>query len=78
MDAPTVTKEQRDTRRRALGRLLIAKSSNLAVDLAAIQGSPDYQFLTPKEAQRFLKLNRALEKVYTEYTRLGEHLEKSE
>jgi hypothetical protein len=76
--AAEVSKEQRATRRRALGRQLMNKSSNLAVDIAAVQGSTDLQYLTPKEAQRVQKLLKAMETVRSEFNKMSQHLENSE
>lgn len=72
----TISDDQIATRRRALGRRLIAKASAFTVDLRGIQESPDLAFLNDKERSILEKQLDGMSKLVRNFNVLGERLDK--
>lgn len=74
----TISAAQAATRRRAFGRKLAKHASDLKITAAGVKGNQDTSLLTEKEDKALARQLEGLDKIATNFSKLGASLEKSE
>lgn len=73
----TISAAQAATRRRAMGRKLAKHASDLKITAAGVKAQ-DVDLLTEKESRALTRQLAGLDKIATNFLKLGASLEKSE